>query len=265
MQFTHDTTSDDVRERLFTLDDVAGALWTPVGPAAPRPLILLGHGGGQHKQAPSVVARARRCVAAGFSAVAIDAPGHGDRPKTERDQQAIAEIRRRRAAGEPVLELIVSYNAALAAEAIPEWQATLDALQKLDEIGPAAPVGYWGVSMGTTIGVPLAAAEPRIAAAVLGLMGGDALAEPAALVTVPVQFLVQWDDELVARETALALFDALGSAEKTLHANPGGHADIPAFEHESALAFLARHLDDQFQGMPTEGVGWAAAEATARR
>jgi hypothetical protein len=83
-------------------------------------------------------------------------------------------------------------------------------------------VGYWGVSMGTTIGVPLAAAEPRIAAAVLGLMGGDALAEPAALVTVPVQFLVQWDDELVARETALALFDALGSAEKTLHANPGG-------------------------------------------
>ena len=26
-----------------------------------------------------------------------------------------------------------------------------------------------------------------------------------------------------------------------------------------------RHLDDQFQGMPTEGVGWAAAEATVRR
>lgn len=25
------------------------------------------------------------------------------------------------------------------------------------------------------------------------------------------------------------------------------------------------HLDDQFQGMPAEGVGWAAAEATARR
>lgn len=24
-------------------------------------------------------------------------------------------------------------------------------------------------------------------------------------------------------------------------------------------------LDDQFQGMPAEGVGWAAAEATARR
>jgi hypothetical protein len=35
------------------------------------------------------------------------------------------------------------------------------------------------------------------------------------------------------RESALALFDALGPAEKTLHANPGGHADIPAFEHEN--------------------------------
>jgi hypothetical protein len=32
-----------------------------------------------------------------------------------------------------------------------------------------------------------------------------------------------------------------------------------------SIARLARSLDDQFQGMPAEGVGWAAAEATARR
>jgi hypothetical protein len=58
-----------------------------------------------------------------------------------------------------------------------------------------------------------------------------------------VQFLVQWDDERVPRAQSLALFDALASAEKTLHANPGKHgAEIPAFELDSALRFFARHL-----------------------
>ncbi len=51
-----------------------------------------------------------------------------------------------------------------------DWKATLDAAQELDEIG-AAPVGYWGISMGTSFGLPLVAAEPRIKAAVLGLNG----------------------------------------------------------------------------------------------
>ena len=44
------------------------------------------------------------------------------------------------------------------------------------------------------------------------------------------------------REEGLALFDAFGSAEKTLHANPGRHADIPAFELDSTELFFARHL-----------------------
>jgi hypothetical protein len=39
------------------------------------------------------------------------------------------------------------------------------------------------------------------------------------------------------------LFDALGSADKTLHANPGKHADrLPDHELESTLRFFARHL-----------------------
>jgi len=41
---------------------------------------------------------------------------------------------------------------------------------------------------------------------------------------------VQWDDASVPRTASLALFDAFGSAEKTLHANPGNHGEIPAFE-----------------------------------
>jgi len=39
-----------------------------------------------------------------------------------------------------------------------------------------------------------------------------------------------------------SLFGALASAEKTLHANPGKHAGVPAFEMDSTLRFFARHL-----------------------
>ena len=83
MRFISETTSDGVSERPFNLGDIPGVLWSPAG-AAGRSLVLLGHGGGQHSKAPGVVARARRYVTVGGFAVAtIDAPGHGDRPRTE--------------------------------------------------------------------------------------------------------------------------------------------------------------------------------------
>ena len=44
------------------------------------------------------------------------------------------------------------------------------------------------------------------------------------------------------RTQSLALFDSLVSAEKTLHANPGKHGEVPAFEIDSTLRFFARHL-----------------------
>jgi dienelactone hydrolase len=243
MRFISETTSDGVSERLFTLDHIPGVLWSPADAAGSRPLVLLGHGGGHHKKAPGLVARAHRYVTAcGFAVAAIDAPGHGDQPKNEQDERSIAVIRERVAAGEPLAPQIARYNAALAARAVPEWVAALDALQKLDCVGAGGPVGFWGVSMGSGIGVPFAAAEPRITAAVFGLAGGETLTEAAGRITVPVEFLLQWDDEVVPRESGLALFDAFASPEKTLHANPGPHVGVPAFEVDSSERFLTRHL-----------------------
>jgi hypothetical protein len=72
--------------------------------------------------------------------------------------------------------------------------------------------------------------------------GFAAAAIDAPGVTIPVEFLLQWDDELVPRDSGLALFDAFASGEKTLHANPGRHVAVPAFELESSLRFFARHL-----------------------
>jgi dienelactone hydrolase len=242
MHFSQETNANGVVERLFSCDGIPGVLWLPAGGTGSQ-LVLLGHGGGQHKQSPGLAARALRYVTAcGFAVAAIDAPAHGDRPRSEADDRFVASIRERRAAGEPVIAAVVRYNAALAARAVPEWQAVLDALQSGGHAGSGERVGFWGVSLGSAIGVRLAAAEPRIAAAVFGLVGRETLADVAARVGIPVEFVLQWDDELVPRESGLALFDAFGSGEKTLHANPGGHASVPAFELDSSQRFFMRHL-----------------------
>jgi dienelactone hydrolase len=243
MRFTSDTISNGISERLFTLGDIPGVLWSPAGATSARALVLLSHGGGQHKKAQGIMARAHRYVTAcGFAVAAIDAPGHGDRPRTERDERFVAGMRERMAAGEPVGQHIARYNTELSAQAVPEWRSALDALQELGRIGAAGPTGFWGVSLGSAIGVPLTAAEPRISAAVFGLAGHETLAEAAARVTAPVEFLLQWDDEQVPRDSGLALFEAFASREKTLHANPGRHANVPRFELDSSERFFARHL-----------------------
>jgi dienelactone hydrolase len=242
MRFTSETSSDGVCEQLFTFGEIPGVLWAPEGASGTRPLILMGHGGGQHKKAPGIVARARRFVAeGGFAVAAVDVPGHGDRPNDEEYDWIATDIQARVDTGEELAPLIAGFQALVARQTVPEWRAVLDALQELDHVG-AGLVGYWGVSLGCGLGVPFVAAEPRVRAAVLGLGGALASAEAAARITVPVEFLVQWDDERVPRAQSLALFDALASAEKTLHANPGKHGEVPAFELDSALGFFARHL-----------------------
>jgi pimeloyl-ACP methyl ester carboxylesterase len=241
VHFTSQTTADGVSEHPFILDGIHGVLWAPAGASGSRPLVLLGHGGGQHKKAPGVLARARRFVMnCGFAAAAIDAPGHGDRPRTEQDQQRVAAMRQRMAAGEPTGPLIERHNSEVSARAVPEWRAVLDALQ---EAGHASgPVGFWGVSMGSAIGIPFVAADRRIAAAGFGLVGHQRLAAAAARITVPVEFAMQWDDEVFPRDSCLALYDAFASAEKTLRANPGRHHALPRFEVESSELFFRRHL-----------------------
>jgi pimeloyl-ACP methyl ester carboxylesterase len=243
LHFTAESSLNDVLERDFTVGEVPGVLWSPASGADQAPLVLMGHGGGNHKKHQAMTGRARRLVTGcGFHVAVLDAPGHGDRPRTAHDEREIAELYRARAAGEPEGPIVVRYNAHLADLAVPEWRATLDALQKLPEIGTDGPVGYYGLNMGTAIGVPLVAIEPRITAAVFGLHWPDVLAEKAKQITIPIEFDLQWDDEHIPREAGLALFDAFSSTEKTLHANAGQHQDLPRFEADSAVRFFARHF-----------------------
>ncbi|MEU8171643.1 alpha/beta fold hydrolase [Microbispora hainanensis] len=217
-------------------------LWTPENATGTRPLILMCHGGGRHKKDPGILARAHRYVTeGGFAVAAVDVPGHGDRPTDETYDKIATENQARVAAGEELAPLIAAFQALVARQTVPEWRAVLQALRRLDHVGDG-PVGYWGVSLGCGLGVPFVAAEPRVRAAVLGMGGAPASAEAAARITVPVRFLLQWDDERVPRAQGLALFDAFASADKTLHASPGRHGELPESEIGSSLRFFRRHL-----------------------
>jgi hypothetical protein len=236
---------DGVLEREFTLGEIPGFLWTPesASTSAPASLILISPPPlGLGKVYPRLAGRARYYAAKyGFAVATIELPGSGDRPRLAALDQARADLRRVLEAGEPVSgEIVDALILPLVDKAVPEWRATLDALLVLPEIG--GPVGYEGGII--SIGVRLAAVEPRIAAA--GLFAGSfvpaAVFEEAREVTVPLQVLLQWDDEGNDRQAALDLFDAFGSKEKTLHANMGGHTGVPQYELDAGARFFARHL-----------------------
>jgi dienelactone hydrolase len=242
MEFTSEQRFDDgVTEREFILGEIPGTLWTPESPepAAPAPLILMAHNNGLPKAEPRLVARGRYTAARGFAVATIDAAGCGERPRSASAEQARAELRQAMRAGEPVDEIFESLVGPLVENAVPEWRTTLDALLSLPEL--AGPVGYSGW---TALGIRLAVAEPRIAAA--GFFAGGfvprAQREQARQVAIPLLMLLQWDDEGNPRRRALDLFDTFASKQKTLHANLGGHTGTPQFEAEDATRFYTRHL-----------------------
>lgn len=237
-----DVVAKGVRERRFDVEregrTVPGLLWTPPVAHRPRPLVLIGHGASGSKREDYVVALGRRLVRhLDVAAAAIDGPVHGDRrpPAGPGPDMPFVDF-----------GLLWSSDTTMTDAMVADWRAVLDALQAEPDIG-GGPVGYWGLSMGTILGLPLVAAEPRIAVAVLGLMGltgptRSRLATDAPNVRGPVLFLMQWHDELFPRDTVLDLFDALGSPDKRLHAHPGPHGGVPPEEFEASERFLALHL-----------------------
>jgi hypothetical protein len=244
---------DGVLQRDFEIEvageAVPGVIWTPDGTGSA--CLAMGHGGSQHKKTADIRIRAVRYASRfGWVSFAIDAPGHGNRISAEEaaveQRRTLARLRGDADAVSLTSAAKNSYLNDLAAQAVPEWRAALDAVLESDLLVEAAPIGYWGVSMGTSIGVPLLASEARFQCAVLGLgqLHPDHVEFEAAAqrVTVPLRFALQWDYEIRTREYGIALFEAFGAAEKSLHINPGGHLGIPPAEAESWELFYQRYL-----------------------
>jgi dienelactone hydrolase len=240
-------TSKGVSERPFYVargdEKIPGILWTPEDPAGTLPLVLMGHGGKSEKRNVANLFIARRFVRRhGIAVCAIDAIDHGERGPIVDNGDA-----------PPQPEFVALWRRSDTFDRMnADWAATLDCLLASGRFDDTR-VGYWGLSMGTMLGLPFVASEPRIAAAVLGACGltgpGAALGRFAARhrvdapnVTCPLLFMVQWDDEIFDRDGALALFDAIGSRDKRMHVHPGKHGAFPTEAADATREFLAAQL-----------------------
>lgn len=246
MHFTSHRHVDGVDERDFILDQFTGILWTPThaSPTDRVPLILAGQPGGPrgiNDTRDRLRMRAQRAAAAGLATATIEMPGSGARTAIAGLAEARAELRAAVTAGRPVPEEVTErLILPLAAQAVPEWCATMDALLALPYLN-----GKVGISGGViAIATQLAASDQRVAAAVLfaGSFVPRTILETARNVTIPIHVLLQWDDEANDRSRSLELFDAFGSREKTLTANLGGHLGVPPHADDAANHFLRRHL-----------------------
>lgn len=217
---------------------VPGILWRPTGAGEHMPLVLAGHGGGfgteGHKRVERIVALAAELGRYGIATAAIDQPGCGDRPGAEQEQ-----VRRRTLTIEQAIESL--WTPALVEEMARDWQGSLEYIRAEWGLG-AAGIGYWGLSGGTTFGLPLVALEPRISAAVLGLNSAVPLMLAyAPRITCPVLYTMNLDDAFMSREAGLALFDALPTRDKFVLAYPGNHGqNLDPATREWARFFAAR-------------------------
>lgn len=236
--------TDIVTETPLAIDGptgvVPGVLWQPVGPGVATPLVLAGHGGGfgtnGHKRVDSIVALADHLATEhGIATLAIDQPGCGGREGAEAEQQ------RRRSLS--VEEAIASlWTPELVQSMTDDWAAAAGHVRDHHGLGDAG-IGYWGLSGGTTFGLPFVAAAPGIGAAVLGLNGDVPLMRThAPSVQCPVMYMMNLDDRFMTRESALALFDLLGSDDKHLVAYPGDHGENLDQALPEWGRFFARHL-----------------------
>jgi dienelactone hydrolase len=237
------TQTDGVIERGFTVErdgqTIPGVWWQPAEISGPKPLVLMGHGGGGHKRNDRMLMLGHLFSGDyGWCAAAIDGLVHGDRgPVTDATQPEYRQMWESSHAVQAMIE---------------DWQATLDALSQLDDVDPNR-IGYWGMSMGTMFGLPYVASDERIRVAVLGKAGmsGSSVRRSgidtyfktyAPKLQVPVLFSMQWDDERFDRDGQLDLYDRLGSKDKRLHAYPGQHVDNGPEAFDVQADFLKRYL-----------------------
>ena len=238
MAIVEETERDGLLVRELTIDrgdrPVPGVLWQRPDVEPGAPLVCFGHGAsGDRYQLPIPWLVERLVGRHGFVGLAIDGPVHGRRTVGDGARDAFWPEWKRPGTVDDMTA---------------DWVAAIDFAQSQPDVG-SGPVGYWGLSMGTIYGAPLVAAEPRISAAVLGLMGltgppayRPVIEEVAAAVAVPILFLMQLEDELFDRESCLALFDALATDDKRLHANAGLHPEVPIEELHHSIQFLVRRL-----------------------
>ena len=232
--------------------------------SGPFPVVITQHGStplGRHVLAtarpdlPEPVAY--RLAAAGMMVASVDAYGFGSREAPDN--------RGRLATARPDL-MFRTRDARM--QNVQDLSRTVDYLVTRSDVRADA-IGYWGVSMGTRVGIPFLALDRRVSAAALFVGGSgpysrfvtegtpyaDLAADEAmiAAITDPLdfapltshvtKFVVNGEQDLTVggREPAERLQRALAEP-KEIHWYQGGHGDYGDALIAQAGAFLARHF-----------------------
>lgn len=240
----------------FTVRSAAGSVpatfWNGRAPEGRKPgLVLLQHGGPFHKRHERSDQLAAEVVAQTGSAVLlIDGPIHGLRRS---DQPAIQEMLgnfERHWKEDPGIDAYVS-----------DWRTALDCVLQQGWADPDR-IAWLGMSMGTAYGIPLCAVEDRIKAAAIGMWGIDwgqdaRLLADARRMRTPVLFQIKSEDEIFSTQDQRALFDAIGSPDKTLRTHAGGHSLTAPGQLGELLDFISGALG---RVAPQPGDGEPAAD-----
>jgi hypothetical protein len=99
---------------------------------------------------------------------------------------------------------------------VPEWQAILDAVQALSEIGVEASIGYGGVTLSVVTGLMLTAIESRSSAVSFGgVFVYDALIEATSTMSATSSGIHAVSHSRVAALTLLSLCDHATTSYQT--------------------------------------------------
>lgn len=225
--------TDQSRDRKIT-----GAVWLPDERRASNTVVAFGHGASGNRYQAPIPYIAHRLVKLGVLCVSMDGPVHGLREKNGGGRRALGpELKN--------LDIVDQMNQ--------DWAMSIDlACSEFDYRDEL--FGYFGLSMGSIFGIPMLADRVTqgrpVTSATLGLLGttgaasqfGNGLLNAARKIEVPILFLMQLEDELFPRNGYLELFDSFGSTEKSIHANPGLHPEIPGIEVRHTVDFFRDHL-----------------------
>ena len=190
--------------------------------------VIVAHGRYGHRRVPYVRGAAKRWSRDGLVVVAADAPYHGDRALDQ-----VPDLAR----NEPFL-----------IQAVGDLRRLCSAIRS-DTRLTALPIGFLGFSMGTLVGVPFMAVEPRVKVGVFAVGGvtGTGTTDPATYAPLirerPVLLVSADRDEFFHRASTTALYESFGGSQELI-LFPGTHGNWqhPGRRYRAMFDFLRANL-----------------------